>query len=231
LSTHVQAWPVAGLRHGHKGQSPGTVAGRRPVSALPTDALPRCSWCGTDPLYVAYHDTEWGVAERDPRALFELLCLEGQQAGLSWITVLRKREHYRSVFSGFDAATIAAFDDARLESILTDPGIIRNRLKVFGIRRNARALLRLEQEIGAFADFLWSFAPSDPAANRPTRLADIATTTPASDAMSRALRKRDFTFVGSTICHAFMQASGMVDDHVGSCFRATARVPVTPASR
>jgi DNA-3-methyladenine glycosylase I len=181
---------------------------------------PRCAWCGTDPLYVAYHDSEWGVPLRDPRALFELLCLEGQQAGLSWFTVLKKRERYREVFDGFDARAIAAYDDARLEAILMDPGLIRNRLKIFGIRRNARAALRVEQERGSFAAFLWSFAPADPAANRPRSLADIAITTAASDAMSKALRKRDFTFVGSTICHAFMQASGMVDDHVSDCFRA-----------
>jgi DNA-3-methyladenine glycosylase I len=181
---------------------------------------PRCAWCGIDPLYVAYHDSEWGVPLRDPRALFELLCLEGQQAGLSWFTVLKKRERYREVFDGFDARAIAAYDDARLEAILMDPGLIRNRLKIFGIRRNARAALRVEQERGSFAAFLWSFAPADPAANRPRSLADIAITTAASDAMSKALRKRDFTFVGSTICHAFMQASGMVDDHVSDCFRA-----------
>jgi DNA-3-methyladenine glycosylase I len=187
---------------------------------------PRCAWCGIDPLYVAYHDSEWGVPLRDPRALFELLCLEGQQAGLSWFTVLKKRERYREVFDGFDARAIAAYDDARLEAILMDPGVIRNRLKIFGIRRNARAALRVEQECGSFAAFLWSFAPADPAANRPRRLADIAITTAASEAMSKALRKRDFTFVGSTICHAFMQASGMVDDHVRDCFRAPAGRPV-----
>jgi DNA-3-methyladenine glycosylase I len=180
----------------------------------------RCGWCGSDPLYVAYHDTEWGVPLRDSRALFELLCLEGQQAGLSWITVLKKRERYREVFAGFDPQRVALYDDPQLEAILTDPGVIRNRLKIFGIRRNARALLALEQDSGPFADFLWSFAPPASAATRPATLADVAVTTPASDAMSRALRKRDFTFVGSTICHAFMQASGMVDDHVGSCFRA-----------
>lgn len=191
------------------------------MSAGRATPVTRCAWCGSDPLYVAYHDLEWGVPLRESRALFELLCLEGQQAGLSWFTVLKKRERYRELFEGFDAAAIAAFDDARLESILTDPGVIRNRLKIFGIRRNARAVLRLEQEAGSLSAFLWSFAPADPAANRPASLADIAVTTAASDAMSKALRKRDFTFVGSTICHAFMQASGMVDDHVRDCFRAT----------
>jgi DNA-3-methyladenine glycosylase I len=185
------------------------------------DVRPRCDWCGTDPVYVAYHDTEWGVPLHDSRALFELLCLEGQQAGLSWITVLRKRPRYRAVFEDFDAKAIAAFDDARLESILSDPGVIRNRLKIHGIRRNAQAVLQLESDGVPFADFLWSFAPPGPVA-RPATLADVAVTTPASDAMSKALRKRGFTFVGSTICHAFMQASGMVDEHVRGCFRASA---------
>jgi DNA-3-methyladenine glycosylase I len=185
-----------------------------------TDTRPRCPWCGTDPLYVAYHDDEWGVPLRDERALFELLCLEGQQAGLSWITVLRKRAHYRVCFDGFDPERVAAFDDARLERILQDAGVVRNRLKIYGIRRNAQAWLRLRDETGDVVTWLWDFVGGTPRVQRPASMGEIATTSMASDAMSKALKKAGFTFVGSTICYAFQQASGMVDDHLRGCWRA-----------
>ena len=194
---------------------------------MPDRARVRCGWCGSDPLYVDYHDREWGVPLHDERALFELLCLEGQQAGLSWITVLRKRARYREVFAGFDPEAVAAFGDAELEAILRDPGVVRNRLKIHGIRRNARAWLRLRDNHGDPTRWLWGFVGGRPRVNRPADLAAIAVTTPESDALSKALRKADFTFVGSTICHAYMQASGMVDDHVAGCWRA--RVADGPA--
>ncbi len=180
----------------------------------------RCSWCSSDPLYQRYHDEEWGRPLHDDRALFELLCLEGQQAGLSWITVLKKRERYRERFAGFDPQRVAAMTDAELESILQDPGVVRNRLKIHGIRRNAAACLQVIATQGAFGPFLWSFAGPDPQRSRPATLRDVPVSTPASDAMSKALKKLGFTFVGSTICYAFMQASGMVDDHTADCWRA-----------
>jgi len=185
-----------------------------------TDTRIRCAWCSDDPLYRAYHDNEWGRPLRDERALFELLCLEGQQAGLSWITVLRKREHYREVFGGFDPDRVAAMPDAALEALLADPGVIRNRLKMFAVRRNAQAWQRLREQPGGVVDYLWSFVGGQPRVNRPAGLRDIAVTTAESDAMSKALKKHGLTFVGSTICYAFMQASGMVDDHTAECWRA-----------
>jgi len=193
----------------------------------PIDARPRCPWCGSDPLYVAYHDAEWGRPLRDERALFELLCLEGQQAGLSWITVLRKRERYRERFAGFVPEAVAAFSDAQLQEILQDPGVVRNRLKVYGIRRNAQAWLRLRAQHGDVVAWLWSFVGGAPQVNRPASMSDIATTSPASDALSKALKKAGFTFVGSTICYAFLQAAGMVDDHLRDCWRGGA--PAAPS--
>lgn len=179
----------------------------------------RCGWCSSDPIYIAYHDTEWGVPLKDDRALFELLCLEGQQAGLSWITVLKKREHYRKLFAGFVPEKIARYSDDKLENILLDPGIVRNRLKVYGIRKNALAMLAIQKEFGSFSDYLWGFVGGKVKRNAPDTLKAIATATPESDAMSKALKKRGFTFVGSTICYAFMQASGMVNDHTRDCWR------------
>lgn len=177
----------------------------------------RCAWCGTDPLYVAYHDTEWGVPVHDDQTLFEFLSLECQQAGLSWITVLRKREHYRKVYDGFDAAKIARYTPARLEKLLADPGIIRHRGKIEASVGNARAYLALVEREGSFARWLWRFVGGKPRRNAPRTLAHVPTRTEESDAMSRALQKEGFKFVGSTICYAFMQASGMVDDHVAGC--------------
>jgi DNA-3-methyladenine glycosylase I len=182
----------------------------------------RCSWCGDDPLYTRYHDEEWGVPLHDDRRLFEMLTLEGAQAGLSWITVLRKRERYREVFEGFDPQRVARFDSRDVERLLSDPGIVRNRLKVRGTVTNARAVLGVQDEFGSLEAYLWGLgAPGGmPRINRPRDLTSIPARTPTSDAMSKALRKRGFTFVGSTICYAFMQAVGMVDDHVATCWRA-----------
>ncbi len=182
----------------------------------------RCTWCGDDPLYVAYHDEEWGVPVRDDRKLFEFLLLEGAQAGLAWITILRKRENYRRAYEGFDPDRIARWRDARIEKLLKDPGIVRNRLKVEGARRNARAYRELVREEGSFSDFLWSFVEGRPIANRFGALKEIPAETDESRAMSRALKKRGFTFVGPTICYAFMQATGMVNDHTTDCFRFAA---------
>ncbi len=179
----------------------------------------RCSWCGDDPLYVTYHDQEWGVPVRDDRTLFEFLLLEGAQAGLAWITVLRKREGYRELFADFDAVKVARFTDKRLERILLDPRIIRNRLKVFGARRNARAFLETQEEFGSFANYIWGFVDDKPLQNKWSSMAQVPATTPLSDTISKDMKKRGFTFVGSTIIYAHMQATGMVNDHVTSCIR------------
>jgi len=179
----------------------------------------RCGWATTDPLYVAYHDAEWGVPEHDDRKLFEMLILEGAQAGLSWITILRKREAYRRAFDNFDAARIARYTEARVAKLLADPGIVRNRLKVVGAVRNAKASLAVKAEFGTFDRYIWQFVGGRPRQNARTSLKDVPATTPESDAMSRDLKRRGFTFVGSTICYAFMQAVGMVNDHVVACFR------------
>lgn len=181
--------------------------------------ITRCGWATADPLYIAYHDTEWGVPEYDDRALFELLILEGAQAGLSWLTVLKKRENYRAAFAGFDARAIAAFDEQQVARLLTNPGIIRNRLKIAATVQNARAFLALQQEPGGFAQFLWQFVNGQPRLNAWKTLKDVPARTAESDAMSKALTQRGFKFVGSTICYAFMQATGMVNDHVRDCFR------------
>ena len=181
--------------------------------------LVRCGWAGTDPLYRAYHDREWGVPLHDDRRLFELLCLEGAQAGLAWITILRKRAGYRRAFDRFDPRKIAAYRPARVRALLADPGIVRNRLKVEGAVRNARAYLALREELGSFDRFLWEFVGDTPRQNAWQTLKDVPPRTTESDALSRALKKRGFTFVGSTICYAFMQAAGLVNDHVVDCFR------------
>jgi DNA-3-methyladenine glycosylase I len=186
------------------------------------DGRARCAWCGSDPLYVAYHDDEWGVPSRDERHLFETLCLEGAQAGLSWITILRKRESYRRAFDGFDPERIARYTPRKIERLLADPGIVRNRLKVEAFVQNARAYLDLREGGIDFAEQLWQFAPRR-ARRRPRTLADILSSTPESDAMSADLKRRGFRFVGTTICYALMQAVGIVDDHVARCFRAAER--------
>ena len=182
-----------------------------------TDGKPRCGWATADPLYEKYHDREWGRPLRDDRALFELLTLEGCQAGLSWITVLRKREHYRKVYDGFDAEKIVRYTPAKLARLLADPGIIRHRGKIEASVGNARAYLDLIEREGSFSKFLWGFVGGKPRKNRPKSLKDVPAKTAESDALSKALAKQGFKFVGSTICYAFMQASGMVDDHVAGC--------------
>ncbi|MEK5239170.1 DNA-3-methyladenine glycosylase I [Paenibacillus sp. FSL L8-0470] len=180
--------------------------------------ITRCDWVNEDPLYIAYHDEEWGKPLYDDRQLFELLMLEGMQAGLSWYTVLKKREHFRKVFDGFDPVKIAEYDEAKITALLGDPGIIRNRLKVNAIIRNAAVYLQIVQEEGGFADYLWSFTGGVPVINNWKSRAEVPITTSQSDQMSKALRKKGIKFVGSTICYAFMQASGMVDDHTQECF-------------
>ncbi len=184
------------------------------------DGRRRCTWCGTDPLYVAYHDCEWGVPVHDDRQLFEMLCLEGAQAGLSWITVLRKREAYRRAFDGFDAQRIAAYGRRERVRLLADAGIVRNRLKIEACIGNARAYLDLQGGTGAFDRFLWQFTDGRVLRRRPLRPGDVLSSSPESDAMSRELKRRGFKFVGSTICYAFMQAVGIVDEHQRHCWAA-----------
>jgi DNA-3-methyladenine glycosylase I len=182
-------------------------------------ARARCPWAEGDPLYEAYHDREWGVPLHDDRALFELLTLEGAQAGLSWITILRKRDNYRRAFAGFDPARVARFDARRVARLLADPGIVRNRAKVEGTVASARALLKLLDEEDSFESYLWRFVGGRPKENRRRSLKQVPPETEESRALSRDLRRRGFTFVGPTICYAFMQAAGLVNDHLVSCFR------------
>ena len=180
----------------------------------------RCAWAGTsDPLYLAYHDTEWGVPSRDDRHLFEMLILEGAQAGLSWSTILRKRENYRRAYHGFDPRRVARYGAADQRRLLADAGIVRNRLKIAASVANARAFLEVQREFGSFATFAWEFVGGAPIVNARRRLKGIPARTAESDAFSKALRKRGFRFVGSTILYAFMQAVGMVNDHQTDCFR------------
>ncbi len=179
----------------------------------------RCPWAGTDPLYVAYHDEEWGVPVHDDRLLFEFLILEGAQAGLSWATILRKRDHYRRAFDQFDPAAVAAYDEAKIAALLADPGIVRNRLKIRAAVGNARAFRRVQDEFGSFAAYLWPFAGGRPLVNQWESLRQIPAETAESRALSRDLKARGFSFVGPTILYAFMQAVGLVNDHLVSCFR------------
>jgi DNA-3-methyladenine glycosylase I len=180
--------------------------------------MQRCAWPRTE-LDIAYHDTEWGVPVREDGKLFELLTLEGAQAGLSWSIILKKRDAYREAFAGFDAARIARFTPARIERLLQNPGIVRNRLKVESTVTNARAFLRLRAEEGSFAEYVWAFVGGRPLVNQRRAMGEIPARSPESDALSAALKKRGFRFVGSTICHAFMQAAGIVNDHMVDCFR------------
>lgn len=179
----------------------------------------RCQWAASHELFHAYHDQEWGVPVHDDRLLFEMLNLEGAQAGLTWLTILRKRGNYQRLFEQFDAAKIARFSDAKLEKILLDPGIVRNRLKVYGVRKNALAFLQVQKEFGSFDAYIWQFCGGQPIINHWEKLSELPAKTSQSDAMSKDLKKRGFTFVGSTICYAFMQATGMVNDHTTDCFR------------
>ena len=182
--------------------------------------LTRCAWAGDDPLYRRYHDEEWGVPQHDERRLFELLTLEGAQAGLSWITVLRKRARYRELFHGFDPARVVRMTPRELERILQDPGIIRHRGKVESVVSNARAVLTVQAEADSLDAHLWSFVGGAPVVNRPRAQTDVPTTSPIAERLSADLKRRGFRFVGPTICYAFMQATGMVNDHLVSCFRA-----------
>ena len=184
------------------------------------DGKLRCAWCTDDPEYVAYHDSEWGVAVHDERQLFEMLCLEGAQAGLSWLTILRKREAYRRAFDGFDAEAMARYGAVKRRRLLNDAGIVRNRLKIDAFIGNARAYLDIRDTPGAFDTYIWQFTDGKVLRRRPARLTGIATTTRYSDAMSKDLKRRGFRFVGSTICHAFMQAVGIVDEHQRGCWVA-----------
>ena len=184
-----------------------------------TESPCRCRWAGSDPLYLQYHDREWGVPVHDDRTLFEFLVLEGAQAGLSWITILRKRENYRRAFDGFDPAIIANYSDARQAQLRADAGIVRNRLKIASAVTNARAFLDIRESHGSFDDYIWRFVDGAPIRNAWPDESRVPATTAESDAMSKALKKAGFTFVGSTICYAFMQATGMVNDHVTGCFR------------
>ena len=184
-----------------------------------TTARSRCPWSDSDPLYVAYHDQEWGVPTHDDQKLFEMLTLEGAQAGLSWITILKKRENYRRAFSEFNPRLIARYDSRKRRRLLADAGIIRNRLKIEWTIKNARAFLTVQTEFGSFDRYIWQFVDGTPTQNAWTQMKQVPASTPESDAMSADLRRRGFGFVGSTICYAFMQATGMVNDHLVSCFR------------
>ncbi len=179
----------------------------------------RCGWCGDDPLYVDYHDSEWGVPVFDDRKLFEFLILEGAQAGLSWITILKRREGYRKAFADFDPEKVARFTEKRIEKLLQDPGIIRNRLKVRSAVQNAKAFLAVQEEFGSFSEYQWAFVQGKPLVNRFRSLADLPAETPLSQTFSKDLKKRGFNFVGPTIIYAHMQAVGMVNDHLVDCFR------------
>ena len=184
--------------------------------------IQRCGWVGTGkPFYEQYHDVEWGVPVHDDRQHFEMLILEGAQAGLSWETILKRRDNYRAAFLNFDPGKVARMSDAQLETLLTDVGLIRNRLKIFGTRKNALAFLAIQKEFGSFDAYVWPFVGGKPKRNRRQSLSDIPAQTPESEALSKDLKKRGMTFVGPTIIYAYMQAIGMVNDHVTSCFRCT----------
>ncbi|WP_130100024.1 DNA-3-methyladenine glycosylase I [Siccibacter turicensis] len=179
--------------------------------------MQRCGWVTQDPLYIAYHDNEWGVPQRDANALFEMICLEGQQAGLSWITVLKKRENYRRCFHRFDPQRVAAIAPEEVDVLMQDASIIRHRGKLEAIITNARALLAMQANGESFSDFVWGFVDNQPQITAASTSGEIPVTTPASDALSKALKQRGFKFVGSTICYSFMQACGLVNDHITTC--------------
>mgnify|MGYP002713123281 CR=1 FL=1 len=179
----------------------------------------RCDWCGSDPLYVAYHDAEWGVPIRDSKDLFAKLILDGAQAGLSWITILRKREHYYEAMDGLDPEKMARWTDRRIEKLLQDERLVRNRLKMLAARQNARAFLALESDLGSFADYLWGYVDGEPLVHHFRTVEDLPAQTELSRRIGKDLKKRGFNFVGPTIVHAFMQAVGMVNDHLVTCFR------------
>lgn len=179
----------------------------------------RCGWCGSDPLYMAYHDNEWGVPVHDDQKLFEFLILEGAQAGLSWLTILKKRENYRKAFDNFECAHIARYSSRELDQLLVNPGIVRNRRKIEATVKNARATLDIREQFGSLDAFLWKYVDGSPQQHRWKNLAEVPAQTKESDWMSKDLKRHGFSFVGSTICYAFMQATGMVNDHITDCFR------------
>lgn len=179
----------------------------------------RCKWAGSDPLYIAYHDNEWGIPLHDDRLLFEFLILEGAQAGLSWLTILKKRENYRKAFHNFDCETVAAYSEDDVNRLLADEGIVRNRLKINSAIKNAKAVLKIKEEFGSFDSYIWRYVDGIPKQNECESMADIPAQTEISEIMSKDLKKRGFNFVGPTICYAFMQATGMVNDHTIDCFR------------
>jgi len=179
----------------------------------------RCSWAGTDPVYIDYHDKEWGVPVHDERTLFEMLILDGAQAGLSWITILKKRDNYRAAFDNFDARKIARYGERKVQALLNDAGIVRNRLKISAAIHNAKMLLKLQEQQGSLDEYLWRFVNGKSIINARRSVKEIPPRTPLSDAISRDLKRRGFKFVGSTICYAYMQAMGMVNDHTVDCFR------------
>lgn len=180
--------------------------------------MKRCGWVSEDEVYIAYHDEEWGRSVRDDRVLFEKICLEGAQAGLSWITVLKKREGYRKAFHNFEVKKVAAMTDAQLEALRSDPNIIRNRLKIYSCRTNAQAFMRVQEEFGDFSTYLWNWVDHKPIVNRPKTLGEVPATTPLSDALAKDLKARGFKFVGSTIVYAYLQSMGLVVDHTTDCF-------------
>ena len=181
--------------------------------------ITRCSWCGDDPLYQQYHDNEWGVPCRDDKKLFEFVLLEGAQAGLSWITILRKREGYRSAFADFEVQKVAAFTEKDVERLMSDAGIVRNRLKINSAISNARLFIEIQKEFGSFSDYFWGYVDNQPIVNRWSILGEIPATTELSDLIAKDMKKRGFKFFGSTICYAHMQAMGLVNDHCLDCFR------------
>ncbi len=190
----------------------------------------RCRWVNEDPIYIRYHDEEWGVPVHDDRKWFELLTLEGAQAGLSWYTVLKKRDRYREVMDGFDPARVAEYDAKKIETLMQDAGIIRNRMKLESTVQNAKAFLRVQQEFGSFDAYIWTFVSGEPVIGHRVRHEDVPAKTEISDRLSKDLKKRGFGFVGSTICYALMQASGMVDDHLTDCFRSDCEASSNPVT-
>jgi DNA-3-methyladenine glycosylase I len=179
----------------------------------------RCKWCGTEPLYIAYHDDVWGIPLHEDRGLFEFLVLEGAQAGLSWLTILKKRENYRKAFHGFDYEHIAGYTETDVKRLLADPGIVRNRLKIESAIKNARGVIKIQEEFGSLDAYFWAYVEGPPRQNKWKSMAELPANTEISGMMSKDLKKRGFNFVGPTICYAFMQATGMVNDHTTDCFR------------
>ncbi len=179
----------------------------------------RCDWCGTEPIYVDYHDKDWGVPVHDDRLHFEMIILDGAQAGLSWITILKRRESYREAFDNFDVLKVSRYSEKKIEKLLTNPGIIRNRLKVNSAVQNARSFLKIQKEFGSFDEYIWQFVNHRTIQNKWKKMSDLPAKTAESDAMSKDLKKRGFSFAGSTICYAYMQAAGLVNDHILDCFR------------